>query len=66
MIAPLTPAFFINQYFLILCFHFSHIPNLSLSNNQTWSAGPDMTYIDTTIDGETVIASSGGQSCLYI
>ena len=32
---------------------------LSLSNNQTWSAGPDMTYIDATIDGETVIASSG-------
>jgi YVTN family beta-propeller protein len=32
---------------------------LSLSYNQTWSAGPDMTYIDTTIDGETVIASSG-------
>jgi len=32
---------------------------LSLSNNQTWSAGPDMTYIDTTIDGESVIASSG-------
>ena len=32
---------------------------LSLSNNQTWSAGPDMTYIDSTNDGETVIASSG-------
>ncbi len=32
---------------------------LSLSNNQTLSAGPDMTYIDSTIDGESVIASSG-------
>jgi YVTN family beta-propeller protein len=32
---------------------------LSLSNNQTWSAGPDMTYMDSTNDGETVIASSG-------
>jgi YVTN family beta-propeller protein len=32
---------------------------LSLSNNQTWSAGPDMTYMDSTNDGETIIASSG-------
>ena len=32
---------------------------LSLSNNQTWPAGPDMTYMDSTNDGETVIASSG-------
>ena len=32
---------------------------LSLSNNQTWPAGPDMTYIDTTNDGRTIIASSG-------
>jgi len=32
---------------------------LSLSNNQTWPAGPDMTYIDTTNDGQTIIASSG-------
>ncbi len=32
---------------------------LSLSNNQTLSAGPDMTYIDSTIDRESVIASSG-------
>ncbi len=31
---------------------------LSLSNNQTLSAGPDMTYVDTTTDGETIIASS--------
>ena len=32
---------------------------LSLSNNQTWPAGPDMTYIDATNNGETAIASSG-------
>ena len=32
---------------------------LSLSNNQTWFAGPDMTYIDATNNGETAIASSG-------
>jgi YVTN family beta-propeller protein len=32
---------------------------LSLFNNQTWPAGPDMTYMDTTNNGETIIASSG-------
>ena len=32
---------------------------LSLSNNQTLSAGPGMTDVDTTTDGETIIASSG-------
>ena len=39
---------------------------LSLSNNQTWSAGPDMTYIDTTTDGKTIIASSGDNHIICI